>query len=245
MRLTKKAAFGALIAPAAMVGVAFATPTFHSVQPRSYDPAHTFLVNSDWNQGLGCPTNAGISADGQTITDTYSDSACAAGGDQRDNRNQGLILAKTGPTGNWAAASADLKDVKGTPLTEIGIDVRKAGGMDSPNGSHCGAGALRFIISTQDGHSYTVGCGSNATPPDSETDGESWMRLRWGTPGTLNAQEVGNYDGPPVNISGKTVSSISILFDEGSDSGPDFFGVAIVDNIDVNGVLVSQGPNGN
>jgi len=32
--------------------------------------------------------------------------------------------------------------------------------------------------------------------------------------------------------------------DEGADTGPDNFGVAILDNIDVNGTLVGQGPEG-
>ena len=41
------------------------------------------------------------------------------------------------------------------------------------------------------------------------------------------------------------VKSIAIVFDEGQDTGPDNFGLAILDNIDVNGVLVGQGPNGN
>jgi hypothetical protein len=39
------------------------------------------------------------------------------------------------------------------------------------------------------------------------------------------------------------VSSISILFDEGQDTGPDNFGVAILDNINVNGTLVGKGPS--
>ena len=39
------------------------------------------------------------------------------------------------------------------------------------------------------------------------------------------------------------MKSISILFDEGQDTGgPDFFGLAVLDNIDVNGKLVGQRP---
>jgi hypothetical protein len=33
------------------------------------------------------------------------------------------------------------------------------------------------------------------------------------------------------------------VFDEGYDIGPDNFGLAVLDNIDVNGVLVGQGPS--
>lgn len=40
---------------------------------------------------------------------------------------------------------------------------------------------------------------------------------------------------------GKTIQSIEIVFDEGQDTGPDNFGLAVLDNIDVDGVLVGQG----
>jgi hypothetical protein len=40
------------------------------------------------------------------------------------------------------------------------------------------------------------------------------------------------------------VKSIEIVFDEGQDpsGGPDQFGAAVLDNIDVNGVLIGYGP---
>jgi hypothetical protein len=42
-----------------------------------------------------------------------------------------------------------------------------------------------------------------------------------------------------------TVTELAIVFDEGQDpnGGPDQFGAAILDNIDVNGVLVGRGPS--
>jgi hypothetical protein len=39
----------------------------------------------------------------------------------------------------------------------------------------------------------------------------------------------------------RLVRRILIIFDEGQDAGPDFFGAAILDNIDVNGALVGHG----
>jgi hypothetical protein len=39
------------------------------------------------------------------------------------------------------------------------------------------------------------------------------------------------------------VTAIAIVFDEGQDTGPDNFGAAVIDNIDINGVLVGRGPN--
>ena len=44
-----------------------------------------------------------------------------------------------------------------------------------------------------------------------------------------------------VDIQGMTVKSISIVFDKGQDTGPDNFGLAVLDNIDVNGRLVGSG----
>jgi hypothetical protein len=48
-----------------------------------------------------------------------------------------------------------------------------------------------------------------------------------------------------TNISGTTVDSIEIIFDEGDDTCPDNFGLAVLDNIDVNGALVGKGPEEN
>jgi len=56
----------------------------------------------------------------------------------RDNKNEGLLLAKTGPTNNNASAGATINGVRGDVLTEVGFDIR--------NGTHCGAGAPRFNI---------------------------------------------------------------------------------------------------
>ena len=48
----------------------------------------------------------------------------------------------------------------------------------------------------------------------------------------------------PCEITGITVDRLSIVFDEGQDTGPDNFGAAVLDNIDVNGTMVGQGPAG-
>jgi hypothetical protein len=158
--------------------------------------------------------------------------------DRQDSKNEGLLLAKTGPTGNYASGTAELKDVNGTALTELGYDIRKPGvDQNDPRGSHCGAGAPRFDITLANGSSYFLGCKSPA--PTTDTAGNGWQRLRWGGNGTLSAYNAAT--GALENISGKTVQSIEIVFDEGQDTGPDNFGLAVLDNIDVNGTLVGQG----
>ena len=48
----------------------------------------------------------------------------------------------------------------------------------------------------------------------------------------------------PVPISRLKVKTLAIIFDEGQDTGPDNFGLAVLDNIDVNGTLVGHGPQG-
>src|SRR5437868_7065327 len=86
---------------------------FHEANPNEFDPAHTNLVQGSWLPGLGCPTNASTwSGTGNKADGTYTDKACTTG-DAQDKKNEGLILAKTGPTGNVASAYAELKDVKG------------------------------------------------------------------------------------------------------------------------------------
>src|SRR5438309_667827 len=147
-------------------GAAYAAVRF-SVRASEFDPAHTFLVQAQWLDGIGCPTNANVSADGTTTTSHYTDLACATG-DSSDSHNQGLLLAKTGPTANFASAGADITGVKGITLTELGYDIRKPGALTRADdrGSHCGAGAPRSNVTASDGVTYDfIGCHSGAAPP--------------------------------------------------------------------------------
>jgi hypothetical protein len=237
----KKMIVGVVLGVLGLAAAAYAADSkFHEVKPNSYDPAKTYLVSSGWQTGIGCPTNADTSSNGAKKPDgTYTDPACTTG-DSKDKKNEGLLLAKTGPTTNYAAAQADLKNVKGTVLSELGYDIRKPVSTNDPRGSHCGAGAPRFDIDTTDGNSYFLGCNSPA--PTTQTAGNGWLRLRWGGSGNLMAYNAST--GALENISGKTASDISIVFDEGQDTGPDNFGLAVLDNIDVNGTLVGQGDHG-
>jgi hypothetical protein len=219
-----------------------------SVVPSVFDPHGTHLVAAEWEGGIGCPTNATtdpfnplppFNLLGPT---PYTDPACPTG-DPADKRNEGLLLVKTGPTLNDAAAGATLLGVKGTVLSELGYDLRKPGApnVSDPRGSHCGAGAPRFniVIAGQPTDIYFLGCAS--PPPDVDTPllgGKGWQRLRWGGTVPLMAYKNGAV---LTDISGATVASIEIIFDEGDDTGPDNFGLAVLDNIDVNGTLVGQG----
>ena len=226
---------GVLAASLVFVVAAIAANVFKSVKPAVFDPAHSNLAQSGWLSGIGCPTSQDIQAFlppnfDTTGTVTYADAGCPTT-DPGDKTNEGLLLAKTGPTNDNAAGTAQLKDVKGITLTELGYDIRKGGAPGSATGSHCGAGAPRFNVTTSDG-SWFIGC--NSPPPTVTSTSDGWTRLRW-------SPVTGFKDGVTQSpVTGK-VKDISIVFDEGQDTGPDFFGLAVLDNVDVNGTLVGQG----
>jgi hypothetical protein len=218
-----------LLATLVVAGVAAAGGGFSSVKPANYDPGHTYLVGAAWVAGIGCPNNA-KTFDG-THTTPYTDPACISTS-SNDSKNMGLVLAKTGPTTNWASGQVELKRVPAT-ISELGFDIRKGGGdLADAQGSHCGAGAPRFDLVDSNGDEYFVGCNSPA--PTVTASSQGWMRLRWSGP-------VQAY-GPSglTDISSLTIKRITILIDEGQDTGPDNFGLAVLDNIDVNGTLVGK-----
>jgi hypothetical protein len=211
-------------------GVAFAATKFQ-VKPDEFDPGKTFLVQAQWLDGIGCVTSGHIAvpnADftGVSGTAPYNDGGCPTG-DTSDRHNQGLLLVKTGPTNNFASATAELKGVKGIHVTELGYDLRKPRTFGDASGSHCGAGAPRFDVITTDNVDHFVGC-TSPTPVQTAT-GVGWMRLRWDPAAAF----------PPI-LPTDTVKSITIVFDEGQDTAPDNFGLAVLDNIDVNGTLVGN-----
>src|SRR5947209_13680020 len=157
--LSKGMIFTGVALAAVVATVAGAAGNFNNVEPHEFDPAHSFLVQAAWLGGIGCPTNAAYANYPATNANaTYT--ACPTG-DTKDKHNEGLLLAKTGPTNNNASATATLQDVKGTKLTELGYDIRKPGSdVNDPRGSHCGAGAPRFDIVAQNGDVYFLGCNS-------------------------------------------------------------------------------------
>jgi hypothetical protein len=197
---------------------------FRAVTANEFDPGRTHLVQGTWLKGIGCPTDATVrpfdpSTGGPGEAQEYTDPACETG-DRRDNRNEGLLLVKTGPTENFASATAVLRGVKGKVVTEVGYDIRKPVAPLDPRGSHCGAGAPRFNIIPESGPTMFIGCVS--PPPTVEAVGNGWLRLRWTIPPT-------------------EVRRIVIVFDEGQDTGPDNFGLAVLDNITVNNAMVGRG----
>jgi hypothetical protein len=235
----------ALVGVFGVCAVAYAAGALGRVVPQRFDPGASQLVQAKWLSGLGCPTNVQAQVFqppdfSTTATETVTDPACATG-DPNDTTVDGLLLVKTGPTANNAAAVAGLQDVP-SQVTELGYDIRKPGAdtASGARGSHCGAGSPRFDIVTSNRHVYFIGCNS---PPAAQTPGNGFIRLRWGADTTAFPQSGTD---APTPLSSLDVRRISIVYDEGQDAAgaPDQFGVAVLDNIDVNGTLVGHGTGG-
>jgi hypothetical protein len=133
------------------------------------------------------------------------------------NSNHALFLQKDAVTSANAASGATVSGAEGQALTELGFDYR--------NDGHCGAGAPRFNVVTDDGITHFFGCASGTH----EDLGNGWTRVRF-TPDDAF---------PPVTPE-ETIQSIDIVFDEGTDVGPGF---VYHDNIDVNGSIAGKPGN--
>ncbi|HYL77791.1 MAG TPA: hypothetical protein VEU96_26485 [Bryobacteraceae bacterium] len=173
------------------------------------------IVTSAWLTGLGLPDD-GSSNTAPTNRDPHF----------------GLLLSKNGLTTDCSAAGATINGVKGQVVTELGFDIR--------NGTHCGAGAPRFNLVTDDNVFHFMGGCSNGTATPAPQHPAEWTRIRINP--TNPAQAF-----PPV-AAGAKIKSLSIIFDEGTDTptvqDPMGVGLAVIDNIDVNGHLITARGNG-
>jgi hypothetical protein len=142
---------------------------------------------------------------------------------QEDNT---LRLSKDAPTPTNSSAGAEItvnhNHFTGA-VTELGFDYSSEEGW-------CGAGAPRFNVYTEADFSdyWAFGCTSGM-----HTDlGNGWIRVRFdlATDGFHIAAGVKEALSEPA-------TALEIIFDEGTDVGPGF---AVLDNIDVNGVLITD-----
>jgi hypothetical protein len=172
------------------------------------------IVTARWLGGMGLPDNGG---DNTTAN--------------KDDRHTGLLLSKNGPTADCSSAGARIEGgVKGMTVTStfhVGYDYR--------NGGHCGAGAPRFNIDTGMGF-FFVGC-ANAPQGPAPQDPGQWTR----TSSVLTTCGSECFPGPIPE--GAKIKSITIIFDEGTDTANNDtqgVGLAVVDNIDINDVLITR-----
>jgi hypothetical protein len=137
-------------------------------------------------------------------------------GDVTDPTNQGLVLANNASASSQTRAGVILSNVEGLTLSMLGYDLRQ--------GSLCSARGPRFVVVTNDEVAHTVGdCRSaNAQP----TQVKGWTRFQFDP-----AQAT------PAIAPSSTVKSIALMLDDGPEASG---GMAVLDNINVNGTLVGR-----
>ncbi len=179
------------------------------------------IVTSAWLGGMGLPDNGG--ANGALTT--------------RNDPHLGLLLNKNGPTVDCSSSGATIKNVKGMKVTAgftLGYDYRFSG--------HCGAGAPRFNVDTDQGF-FFVGC-ANAPQGPAPQD------VRWSQTRSVVTACGSECFNATLGIQGSIpenakIKSIDIVFDEGtdstSDSDPTGVGLAVLDNIYINGTTITSG----
>jgi hypothetical protein len=183
-------------------------------------PAGSRIVTSTWLHGMGLPDNGGPNAN--------PDPTALNDNPNKRDAHTGLLLNKNGPTADCSSAGARITGANGSVSAafELGFDYR--------NGTHCGAGAPRFNVTTQDGTTHFFGCGGGVKVPAPQ-DPLEWTRVRF----TI-AQ------GFPPLLPGDRIRSVEIVYDEGTDTtgveDPRGVGLSVLDNIDIDGDLITRGP---
>ena len=180
------------------------------------------IVTSAWLGGMGLPDNGGPNV-GTVATDNPN----------KNDAHFGLLLSKYGPTPDCSSSGARIRGVNG-----MEVDATFVLGFDYRNGGHCGAGAPRFNVTVRNAATNTEtthfvgGCANGVSVP-AEQDPQ-WSTVRF-----TAAQQF-----PPIPP-GSRIRSISILYDEGTDvptlQDPNGVGLAVVDNIFINGRFIRRG----
>jgi hypothetical protein len=151
----------------------------------------------------------------------------------------GLLLSKNGPTADCSSSGARITGVKG-----MTVDAAFTLGFEYRNGGHCGAGAPRFnvvvkLASGTESFHFVGGCSNETTPIGAGQDPAQWTRVMFQTSNPAESF--------PVIPAGSKIVSISILYDEGTDTANNDtqgVGLAVIDNIFINGQIITSGPSG-
>lgn len=184
-------------------------------------PAGSNIVTAAWLRGMGLPDNGGPNA--TTPADPHT----------------GLLLSKNGPTPDCSSSGARITGVKG-----MTVDATFQLGFEYRNGGHCGAGAPRFNVVAKLGSAaetfhFVGGCANDTSPTPAGQDPLQWTRVMFQTSNPAESF--------PVIPVGSKIVSISILYDEGTDTANNDtlgVGLAVIDNIYINGQIITTGPSG-
>ena len=171
------------------------------------------IVTSAWLGGMGLPDDG------------------SSPNTQSNDPHNGLLLSKNGPTSDCSAAGAVIKGAKGTF-----VNTNFALGFDYRNGGHCGAGAPRFNIVTDDSVFHFGGGCANGTHSAAPQDPAQWTRVR-----IAGSNAVQMF--PPLTP-GTHITSLEIVFDEGTDTAnndTEGVGLAVIDNIFIDGKYITSG----
>jgi hypothetical protein len=182
-------------------------------------PAGSKIVTAAWLRGMGLPDNGGPNA--TTPNDPHT----------------GLLLSKNGPTADCSSSGARITGVKG-----MTVDAAFTLGFEYRSGGHCGAGAPRFNVVAKLGSAaetfhFVGGCSNETTPTGAGQDPAQWTRVMFQTSNPAESF--------PVIPVGSKIVSISILYDEGTDTATNDtqgVGLAVIDNIFINGQIITSGP---
>lgn len=149
--------------------------------------------------------------------------------------NHALFLQKNDVTTAFEAAGAVIEGVAGITLNSLSYDIR--------NDAHCGAGAPRFNVTDVLGNLYFVGgCANGTQTPIVGAPAPGWTHVTF-----TDADFFPQGAAPACPCLGVLqVGSITILFDEGTDTvlpAPQTSGSAHTDNIEVNGHVIRKPGN--
>jgi hypothetical protein len=134
----------------------------------------------------------------------------------------GLLLSKNANAPAGSQAGALVKNVQGS-LTELGFDYRVGG--------QCTATSPRFVVVTTDAVTHVVGGCSKGTATAAPVAG--WERVRFNLADTAQTS--------PAITPGEQVSTITLILDEGPESGAAAAGgLVVIDNIDINGKFAEK-----
>jgi len=144
--------------------------------------------------------------------------------DSKGSADQALYFQKMTATATFAAAFAVIDGLQGQPasvLTNLSWEHRTDG--------WCGAGAPRWNIGLSDAtgdHTVFLGCNAATHSPGGAA---GWIKDSYSQSDIQTAAAAAG-----VDLAAATISSLAILFDEGTDVGPGF---VFLDNITVNATV--------
>ncbi len=172
---------------------------------------------------VGTATECGGPAGTDTVTAKWDSST--------GNPSPSIMLQKLGATSNCAAAGVDIiSSLEGGPLSAL-----NELNFDYKNGGHCGAGAPRFNVQTNQGTAF-LGCAGGVQT----SLGNGWTHVVFDTAELAAAYTAADITNPST----ATLQDLSIIFDEGTDTPAGGTigtpGTINIDNISVNGDVVGS-----